>query len=114
MATLTLSVFARLNIESVIRSQRTEDHDELLLLLDLRHKIGFSDEERSSYVRMIPGFQPEIKMEVVSKVAPSVIEFEKAELRKLASLLRSMKVSTDDAITWYSDVRKQLVEHKAL
>lgn len=109
MDSLTLNVFSRLNLEALIRSQKTEDHEELLLLCDLRNKVGYDDTERSVYVRSIPGMAPEIKLDVARKATPFVVELEKAELRKVAALVRPMKVTTDDASEWYLDLRKQLL-----
>lgn len=110
MDSLTINVFCRLNLEALIRSQKTDDHDELMLLCDLRKKIGYSDQERSSYVLNIPGQLPTVKLEAARAAAPFTVELEKAELRKIASLVRPVKVTTDDAAEWYLDLRKQLLD----
>lgn len=110
MPTLTLNVFARLNLEAMIRSHRSEDHEEILMLVDLRDKLCYSDSERSTYVLELPGRAPEFKMEAVKRGTPVSMEFEKAELRKIAALLRPVKVTADDATNWYLDLRKQLLE----
>lgn len=110
MESLTLNVFARLNLESLIRTQKTDDHDELLLLCDLRQKIGYSDQERASYVLSVPGQMPTIKLEAARAASPLTVELEKVELRKVASLVRPVKVTTDDASEWYLFLRKQLLD----
>ena len=107
MITLILNVRQRLMLESVIRQQRAEDDmNALELLVGLRKKVGFSDEERIPFTVPFPDGTYQVRATLPSLDVP--LELETAEMRKLASILKSLKLTSDDAELWYFDIRQKL------
>ncbi len=108
MAKLILTVRQRLLLENYVRAQRVEDDmNALELLIDIRKKVGFSDDERLQFVIPFPDGTFQLKPKLPD--LPTEIEFEQAEIRKLASIVKSVKLTPDDAELWYFDLRKQLI-----
>lgn len=105
--TLLLTIRQRLVLESLIRAEATDNEEQLALLVDLRRKIGFPPETRAKYVLELP--QGIRFRDALVDAGPDItIAFERAELRRLVTLLKGRKYSTDDAETWYWPLTRQL------
>ena len=107
MPDLELTIRQRIVLENIIRSEKSEDNDVLELLVDLRKKVGFIREEREKYIPIINGV-PTPNEVALDATESGVINFEKAEIRKIEHLLKGRQWTTEDAETWLFDLKRKL------
>lgn len=107
----TLTVQQRLNIEGIIRQQRSPDDETLMLNYDLLKKIRIGTEERPLYMREVTtpqGTMSEFNNRNI-QAAPSVeVNLEAPEIRRLETLLREWKQYSTDDIEWLSGLKRQI------
>jgi len=110
-ATLKLTVQQRLNIEGIIRQQRSPDDETLMINFELLKKIRIPAEEKQIYLRDIPtpqGIMTEFYNKTIQAALPADVTLETAEFRRLDSLLKDWKQYTTDDVEWLMDLKGQI------
>lgn len=107
MPKLTLTVAQRINLESIIRTKRSADGDDFIQLCELREKIGFEDDERKQYLQ-VEGNLTTLRPAVIKQTVGREFELEKAEVRKIQSLLTDWQGYTTDDAYWLRPLKESL------
>lgn len=107
---LRLSVLQQINLESVMRSQRGKDDEEMVTNFHLMQKIRVPKEEKVAYVRDIETPQGTIGQLIMRSItaAPDVdVELERAEFTRLQTVMREMSIGVDD-YEWLIPLKDQI------
>ena len=108
---MKLTVQQRLNLEGMIRQQRSPDDETLMLNYDLLQKVRVPESERSLYMREVFNGQS-IVTEFLTKpiqTAPVLeVDLSAAEVRRLEALLREWKQYSADDVEWLMSLKKQI------
>jgi hypothetical protein len=108
---ITFTVLARLNLEGILRQQRTSDDELLMLNHSLWKTIPLPKEEKKAYVRKIETVQGPVEdwiMDSIEAAPPQTIELEMAEIRRLDAVLKEWKGWRPEDVDWMHPVRDQL------
>jgi hypothetical protein len=108
-----LSIIQRLNLEGLIRQQRSAPDDSLETFHDLFVKVQIPDDERLIYVRDDGRGNAIIDRAVVEKAEEIEVTLEKAEARKMLQLIDGTlcKTFNVDDLQWIKPLRVQLREY---
>ena len=108
---MKLTVQQRLNLEGMIRQQRSPDDETLMLNFDLLQKVRVPESERTLYMRDAFNGQAMITEFITKAIqtAPLLdVELNSAELRRLEALLREWKNYGTDDVEWLMNIKKQI------
>jgi hypothetical protein len=114
--TFSLTLMQRLSIVAIIRRQRNASNDDFFTLVDLFKKVQVPEDQAKDI--MLPacptcGSQVRVNMAKVVATKPVDVDFEKAEARRLASLIEGWREFTVDDADWLMPLRAQLKQFEA-
>jgi len=110
-AILRMTVQQRLNLEGMLRQQKSEDGEALMTSYELLKKIRIPTEDRVLYMREIQtpqGPATEFFNRTINAAPSTDIELESAEIRRLEGTLKDWKNYSPEDVEWLIDLKKQL------
>jgi hypothetical protein len=105
---MKLTIQQRLNLEGMIRQQRSPDDETLMLNFDLLQKVRVPESERPLYMRDNPAGGVEFVTRAIQTAGVLEVELNSAELRRLESLLREWENYGTDDVEWLMAIKKQI------
>lgn len=106
---MKLSIRQRLNLDGILRQQKSTDGEELMLNYDLVKKVKMPREDRSIYVREVMGGIV-LDEKAIDAGPVLAVELSTAEVRRLQAVLRAWTQFGPDDVEWLNDVKDQLNE----
>jgi len=106
-----MSVQQRLNLEAMLRQQRSPDDETLMVNWELLKKLRIPAEDKALYMRDIQtpqGQATEFFMKNIQAAPEMDVELESAELRRLDTVLKEWKQYTTDDVEWLQGVKSQI------
>lgn len=98
--TVRMSVKARLNLEGIIRQQRSEDCEVLMTNYELLQKVRIPEPERAAYLREDAMGNATPIMTTIKAAPDTDVDLSSAEVRRVEGLLRDWKAYTVDDVEW--------------
>lgn len=111
---MLLTIVQRLSLENIIRQQRGGAGEDFLVLVDLWKKLALRDDEKVGLIEpacIHCGAQSRYSAKALL-LEPIEVNLERAESRRLVSLLDGWRQFTVDDHAWLSSLREQLKESR--
>lgn len=108
---ISLTLWQRMNLEGIIRSKRTKDGDDFLTMYETWKKIAVPDSIRKDYAKSPCdkcGQGRAIDLDALALAGETEVELEKAEARKLQTLLAEWPNFNVDDGEWLIPLKEVL------